>query len=292
MDYPKPTQDCDRLEYDLEEYGYCLVEKALKVGEVEALRTRLADVAHREVDEGTAWIDTGGANQRVFNLLNKGQVFVDLAQHPVVLKWMSHLLCTPEQRTVVRGQELGTSFLLSSLIANIAGPGNPSAPLGLHADQLPIPEPWTYPMVGNVMWMLDHFTEEIGATRVVPGSHKLGRNPKTPARESDTIPAEAPAGTAMVFDGRLHHATGINRTRDRRRYGILEYCCRPFIRQQQNHFLTIDPNVLERATPVLRQLLGYEPYAGLGAIGDLPEEYRDPGNGPLWRKEAERIDHE
>ena len=84
----------------------------------------------------------------------------------------------------------------------------------------------------------------------------------------------------MAFDGRLWHGTGANTTADRRRYGILTYYCRPYIRQQQNFFLNLDPAVLADATPTLRRLLGYGSDAGLGAVNALSDEYRQPGLRP------------
>lgn len=274
------TSDLDQAKSDLDEYGYCLIEDALTSSQVEALRKRLEDRADQEVADGTCWIDTGGANQRVFQLLNKGDLFVELVQHPLAMELMGHILCTPAQKSNLGNMELGNEFLLSSVIANIAGPGGYAQ--GLHSDQLFIPEPWTFSEVGNVMWMLDDFTEEIGATRVVPGSHRLGRNPTPGELAQDSIAAEAPAGSAMAFDGRLWHGTGANVTRNRRRYGILSYYCRPYLRQQQNYFVTLRPDVLAEATPLLRRLLGYIPYAGQGALEGLAEEYREPNVRPKW----------
>jgi ectoine hydroxylase-related dioxygenase (phytanoyl-CoA dioxygenase family) len=280
------TSRLDQAKADLDEYGYCLVEGALAPDRVAAIRSRLEAQADQEIADGSCWLDTGGANQRVFQLLNKGDEFVDLVQDPTAIELMSHLLCTPAQRTHLGAMELGTEFLLSSVIANIAGPGGYAQ--GLHSDQLFMPEPWTFSEVGNVMWMLDDFTEEVGATRVVSGSHRLGRNPTPEDGAAQSIAAEAPAGSAMVFDGRLWHGTGANVTEDRRRYGILAYYCRPYLRQQQNHFLTIRPDVLADATPLLRQLLGYVPYAGQGSIDGLPEEYRERGLRPTWREGSGR----
>ena len=71
------------------------------------------------------------------------------------------------------------------------------------------------------------------------------------------MPVTGPAGTVMVFDGRLWHQTGANVTAGERRHGILAYYCRPFVRTQENWFLSIDPAVLERR-PELKALLGYE----------------------------------
>src|SRR5947209_7341448 len=78
-------------------------------------------------------------------------------------------------------------------------------PMFLHADQGFVTPPWPpYAMVANAMWMLDDFTPENGATRIAPASHKRNEQPDY-GNLPETIPVVAPAGTVMVFDGRLWH---------------------------------------------------------------------------------------
>jgi ectoine hydroxylase-related dioxygenase (phytanoyl-CoA dioxygenase family) len=88
----------------------------------------------------------------------------------------------------------------------------------------------------------------------------------------EKVPVVAPAGSAMVFDGRLWHQTGANVTKNERRPGILSYYCRPFMRQQENWFLSLKPEVLASAPPQLRQLLGYENYLSLGMVDGMPRQ--------------------
>jgi len=255
------TTDLARAKADLAEHGFCLVGDALEPRTVDSLRRKVAERAAREVEDGTDYVYENGSNQRVWTLLNKGAEFVELALHPLALQMMEHLL--------------GYGFLLSNIDANIAGPGG--KPMFLHADQsfVPDPWPWPFPLVANIMWMLDDFTPENGATRVVPGSHKLGHGPEPadlagrPGRAA-TEAVVAPAGTALVFDGRLWHQTGANTTEGERRHGILAYYCRPFMRQQENWFVSLRPEVLEAAPARLRQLLGYENYLSLGMIDGMP----------------------
>ena len=76
----------------------------------------------------------------------------------------------------------------------------------------------------------------------------------------------------MAFDGRLWHQTGANVTGEQRRFGILSYYCRPFIRSQENWFVSLGPEVLEQATPALRRLLGWEHYFSLGMIDGMPRQ--------------------
>jgi ectoine hydroxylase-related dioxygenase (phytanoyl-CoA dioxygenase family) len=248
------TSDLEKAKVDLREHGYCLVEGALAAERVRALRDRLTELAAAEITDGTDYVYEGGSNQRVWNLLNKGEIFIELALDPTGLGLVEHVL--------------GWGFLLSNIDANLVGPGG--APMFLHADQSFVPPPWPpYSLVANIMWMLDDFTPENGATRIVPGSHTrdhgpgFGSDPFPP-----TVPVCAPAGTAMVFEGRLWHQTGTNVTEDQRRYGILAYYCRPFIRQQENFFASLRPEVLE--DPRLRQLLGWENYLSLGMVDGMP----------------------
>ena len=239
----------------LDDQGYCLVEGALSPSRLATLRDTLVRVAADEIANGTDYVYEDGANQRVWVLLNKGRVFEELAQDALALELVGHLL--------------GPGFLLSNTNANITGPGG--KPMFLHSDTDYVPPPFpSYAMVTNVMWFIDDFTDENGAIRIVPGSHRLRHAPDY-AKTYDTVPVTGPAGTAMVFHGGLWHQTGPNRTADQKRHGILTYYCRPFMRQQENFFKSLDDAVLARATPRLRQLLGYDLWlGGVGAIGGLP----------------------
>lgn len=251
----QPTTDLDQAAADLEEHGYCLVAGLLPPDRVDEVRTTLVTQAEREIEDGTDYVYENGANQRVWTLLNKGDCFVDLALDPTVEKITAALL--------------GPDFLLSNIDANIAGPGGP--PMFLHADQSFVPPPWPpYPLVANAMWMLDDFTPENGATRVTPGSHRRAEVPPLTTSDEHTVPVCAPAGTVMFFDGRLWHQTGAHTTEGERRHGILAYYCCPFMRQQENWFLSVDPAVLERHGEHLRRRLGYEHYLSLGMVDGMP----------------------
>jgi ectoine hydroxylase-related dioxygenase (phytanoyl-CoA dioxygenase family) len=253
--YATLTSDPEKAIRDLHEFGFCLLKCPLCPAKFTQLRNTLLDIAERERRDGTAFRYDGG-NQRVFSLLNKGQEFELNVQESTVLGLMEEIL--------------GFNFLLSSTHANIASPGG--APMYIHADQTFARPPWPpYALVANSMWMLDDFTAENGATRLIPGSHLLGRQPDYAAGEGnvETIPVCAPAGSIMIFDGRLWHQTGANTT-SRPRHGILNYYCRGYVRQQQNFFVGLKEEVISRATPVMRRLLGYENYFALGMIDGLP----------------------
>ncbi|ONI76185.1 hypothetical protein ALI144C_36540 [Actinosynnema sp. ALI-1.44] len=252
----KLTDDITRAVSDLTRHGYCLLTCPISDDEFRKLRNRLSTVMSSERENGTAFIYDGD-NQRVFSLLNKGIEFERIVANETVCGVMEHVL--------------GYNFMLSSTHANVAGPSGPS--MNLHADQTFARPPWPpYALVANSMWMLDDFTPDNGATRIVPGSHLFNRQPDYAAGEGDTetIPVCGPAGSVMVFDGRLWHQTGHNTTRSEYRRGILNYYCRGYVRQQQNFFAGLEPEVLDRATPTMRRLLGWENYLSLGMLDGLP----------------------
>ena len=266
---PGPTEDLDRCKADIDRFGYALLANALSAPELKRLRARLEEVAAAERADGVAAVYDDDESQMINVFVNKGRPFVDLIEHPKTLPLIAHIL--------------GEHFLLSNAAALIKGPGG--AAQVVHSDQTYVPEPWTYAAVGNVIWMADDFTEANGATRVVPGSHMRQTNPpggdytkgfdpyepvsispegQPPEVFAETVPVEAPAGTALVFEGRLWHCGGANTTKDEYRHGAVTYYCRPFLRQQENFVRSISPGVLESASPTLRRLLGYDPYFVLG----------------------------
>ena len=87
-----------------------------------------------------------------------------------------------------------------------------------------------------------------------------------------TVAAEGPAGTALVFESRLWHATGPNEMTSGERPVILLFLMRSFIRQQENNFLSIRPEVEAKLSDRVRAMLGYQTTGALGGIeGDVRE---------------------
>src|SRR5439155_24456663 len=120
------TTDLARAAADLDEHGYCLIEGALSPDRVAALRGHLEELAAQEIADGTDYVYEEGANQRIWTLLNKGEMFAELALEPLVMRLIGHML--------------GPEFLLSNIDANIAGPGG--NPMFIHADQGFVTPPW------------------------------------------------------------------------------------------------------------------------------------------------------
>jgi len=173
-------------------------------------------------------------------------------------------------------ETIGKGFTGSSFLGIVAVKGG--WPQSLHQDQGVqhmggVQEaPWSM----NTMYMLDEFTPQNGGTLVVPGSHKLiseaGAGNPVPTPFPPAINLCAPAGTVMLFEGRLLHGTGVNRTETPRRMYVAN-SLKPQFRSQELWPLTLNPEVLARASPKLLYRLGMRP-TGLGGIeGDwAPDE--------------------
>jgi ectoine hydroxylase-related dioxygenase (phytanoyl-CoA dioxygenase family) len=256
---PALTRDLDQARLDLAEHGLCRIDGVL----AGATLARVRDALYRAAEEDRArgWntrfiMDNpeDETNQRVWNLPSRDPVFCDLAEHPTALHFVRALLGWPVQ--------------LSNISANITGPGG--GEMILHADQGFAPQPWGGIQGVNVAWAVDDFTDENGATRIVPGSHKLNRMPGE-GDGAETVPLEAPAGTMVVMEGRVWHRTGFNRTASSHRAGIFAFYTLPIYMPQENWFLSLDPSVRRYASDTMRTLLGFKA-EGLGLVnGASPE---------------------
>ncbi len=251
---PAPTDDLDRAEHDLAVHGICAVTGVLGGDQLRAAHDELYAAAAQDRSRGREQkfkLDNehDETNQRVWNVLSRAPIFEDLAEHPVALRLLTSVL--------------GWPMLLGNLSANITGPGG--GEMVLHADQIFVPMPWpAEPQGANAAWCIDDFTADNGATCFVPGSHLLHRLPE-PGDDVRTVPMEAPAGSVVVFESRLWHRTGFNRTTDERRAGIFGWYTRPIYRTQENWFLALDPSVRQFASDDMLVLLGYRTQ-GLGLV--------------------------
>jgi len=237
------------------EQGYTIVEGAI---EPELIDELVDELRRLEVDLGIvpAGNDFEGTQTvRIYNLLVHGAAFERVPVHPNVLP-------------IVEGV-LDRGCLISSLssIAICAG----ETPQPIHADDqlMPIAKPHP-PTVCNTMWALTDFTDANGATRIIPGSHLSDRSPEY-GTAYESIPAEMPRGSVLVWHGSLWHGGGANTTAERR-VGIAMNYCAGYIRQQENQQLGVPWEVARGFDDRLARLCGYGIYSGL--MGHIDK--RDP----------------
>jgi ectoine hydroxylase-related dioxygenase (phytanoyl-CoA dioxygenase family) len=221
----------------LDATGAAVVERFISEEKVAALKAELAP--HREATPLGRNDFEGFDTRRIYALFRKTRGFDELAIHPLLLGVLDHVLAG--------------NYQLSGPVGIDIGPGE--SPQGLHQDDVVYPLPFPHqPVVLNTMWALDDFTEENGATRVIPGSHNTSSQDRPDA--SRAVVATMPAGSVMFYVGSLWHEGGANRTEERRLGVILEYVA-SWLRAQETHLLVVPPNVARTLPRRLQELLGY-----------------------------------
>jgi ectoine hydroxylase-related dioxygenase (phytanoyl-CoA dioxygenase family) len=201
----------------------------------------------------------GARTRRTGGLIARSPRCRELLMNPLVLAVTKHLL----------GR--ATSFQINATQAITIGPGEPAQVI--HRDQWAFdmyPFAKDYQVIVNTIWAMTDFTEQNGATRVVPGSHTF--EDKLRFTEADTKPVEMSRGSVFVYPGTTYHGGGANRS-DAARVGISLSYGASWLRQEENQYLAV-PIETARTLPVeLLRLMGYQRGAyALGYVDDL----RDP----------------
>ncbi len=117
---------------------------------------------------------------------------------------------------------------------------------------------------------LSDYTAEMGATRVVPGSHiwPLDRE----ARPKEIVAAVMKPGSAVLYLGSTLHAAGANTT-NRRRRGMHTSFCLGFLRTEENNILSTPLERVRKMPRRAQELLGFGVYDGMefgeGFLGAL-----------------------
>jgi hypothetical protein len=223
----------------LDELGYISLPDFMSPDLLNALRQRVDQLFEEEGENAGSEFRQEPGSRRLANLVAKGEVFQQLVSTPAILGYI--------------GAVLGPEFKLSSLNARSANPMSDSAQ-PLHADMGAIADDKGY-WVCNTVWMLDDFTEQNGALRVVPGSHRWKRLPDKQHPEETLVTGAA--GTVVVMNAHCWHGGTANRTeRDRR--ALHAFYCRQDKPQQQHQKVLIPEAIQATFTRELRRVLALD----------------------------------
>lgn len=184
-------------------------------------------------------------SQRIMNLPAKSDASLELVEEPHILKLVRGIL----------GEDCVLSDLSATSIgahATEGGAWHVDVPLGQLSEPLP-----DFPLTVQNAWMLDDFTAENGATRVVPRSHKLRKKPAwAPQQEHQEAILTAPAGSVAVWLSNTWHRSGPNTT-DRPRRALLGYYSRSWVKPFSDYRTCFSERKLAGLSPALRYLLGF-----------------------------------
>ena len=225
----------------LDRDGYIVLDGFMSGSLLERLRQRTDELFAIEGQNAGSEFRKEENADRLANLVAKGQVYEEIVVMPEILRQV--------------GEVLGPRFKLSSLNARTAPPHSNSLQ-PLHVDGGLLPDERGY-AVCNTVWMLDDFTPDNGALRVVPGSHKWGRRPGRDEVHTDEVLVTGKAGTVVVMNAHLWHGGTANRTSAPRR-ALHGFYCRHDIAQQQYQKALIPSDVQARFSPEVRAILALD----------------------------------
>jgi len=252
------TQHLKNIETD----GYTIIENAIKPGLVDMLNQALSDLEKNLAIKPGDNTFEGHNTIRIYNLLAHQAVFQQIPVHAQLLP-------------IIEGV-LDKGCLVSSLSSISIDPGEVAQPM--HVDDALMQQKRPHKsIVCNSMWALTDFTEENGATRIVPGSHNWDHTPEY-RKHYDSIPAEMSKGSLLIWNGSLWHGGGANNSGERR-VGIAMNYCAGYIRQQENQQLGLSKEIVEQFSARLLHLIGYGTYNGL--IGHIDKQ--SPGHRILGK---------
>jgi ectoine hydroxylase-related dioxygenase (phytanoyl-CoA dioxygenase family) len=227
---------------ELETRGFTTVERVLSESRIvrarDAILARVERTTGRKIDITSETGENLSGWTYVPYLLYDDPVFEEILLEPKPLALVTYLL--------------GESCLLSSLGCHLKGPGGAALPL--HSDNgNGMPAPFSpISQVANVNYALTPYSREAGALALVPGSHKLARQPRGrealldgDAANPDAMAMDLSPGDAVVWHGNTWHGS-FARQVPGVRMNLAVYFNRQHIQTQERHRDATPREVLAR----------------------------------------------
>jgi ectoine hydroxylase-related dioxygenase (phytanoyl-CoA dioxygenase family) len=236
----------DQRKRELADTGYTVLPGYMGSDLLNDMRARVDELFVEEGASAGSEFKTEENARRLANLVDKGEVFRQAIARREMLNLVESVL--------------GPGFKLSSLNVRSANPNSASVQ-PFHVDMGLLPDANGY-AVCNCVWMLDDFTVENGALRVIPGSHNWGKKPQDELKDAyaphpQELLVTGRAGTVVIMNAHAWHGGTANKT-DKERRALHSFFCRNDIPQQQYQKKLLSPETQSALDPYLRKILALD----------------------------------
>jgi len=227
--------------------GYIIIENLFAPEEMDALK---ADALGRFKHHSGRNNFEGLATQRLYSMMAETDIANPMVEHPLVLGLLDQIF--------------EPNYLLSQLQMINIHPGEAAQPL--HYDDGFYP--WARPrraLGAATIIAVDDFTEDNGATVLIPESHNWGDRMPNSDDKAKLLKAVMPKGSTLFFLGTLWHGGGANQSNSQRMCLTAQYCA-PFCRTQENFSLSVPKAQVKTFSENIQRLLGYSihpPFMGM-----------------------------
>jgi ectoine hydroxylase-related dioxygenase (phytanoyl-CoA dioxygenase family) len=264
----------------IKEQGYYILENAITPDACDRYKRLLEQDCKKyssyyktSVAKTAHGLENKSSEKIVFNLHNKNIAYYELIENPDVLAILDRVLKDGSYMNA-EPYVLGNNSARCPL-ANSKGQQ-------LHIDsRLPGGD---FPIAVIALWMLDDFTEENGATRIVPKSHKFTTYPDQSKKYDDEKVVTAPRGSVLIYNGSLWHGSSDKKNADDRWSVILTYV-KWFIKPSFDFMQNMPAHIFNQLTDKQKELLGYkctppkDEFTRMRRLSDefdIPAEYKLP----------------
>jgi ectoine hydroxylase-related dioxygenase (phytanoyl-CoA dioxygenase family) len=241
----------------IEEVGYCVLPSVLSTDEADGMRRVIDTLRQREgrlaaevaLDGNDEGLKAHGpiqvGHQRVVHIAAKHRAFLELLCHPVPLAIWERML--------------GADCICSTWTSNTVLPKGGKRHWHVdHPYWTMVPPFPAEPLTGQTIWCLDDFTEDNGATRFIPGSHRhtwLPDHARDQVQDGDVV--VAPRGSVILAHGACWHSMGRNES-DAPRTAVFGRFARSYIIPQEEMRLQLAG--FESPSALVQRLFGANQY--------------------------------
>ncbi|HAP77796.1 MAG TPA: hypothetical protein DCR14_17160 [Acidimicrobiaceae bacterium] len=188
----------------------------------------------------------GRTTKRFTRLAHRSPAFIDILTDPFYLGVADAMLLP-----------WGEDYWMNTGQMMIVGPGERAQWIHRDADNWPtLCRPDSPEATVSCMFAISDFTAEAGATRVVPGSHRWDDYSRQP-QPDEICQAVMPAGSGMIYTGRVLHGAGANATTDEWRYGLHLSYVLGWLTPEEAGPLGTSWSEVEHLSPTAQRLLGW-----------------------------------